>query len=67
MDPNVAWSNLIDAIENDDWVEAAEIADTLLDWTVKGGFPPDITGKHAVDRLIVRNLAEAVAAWDVMV
>ena len=64
MDPNAAWSNLTNAIEAERWVEAAEIADELLCWIVKGGFPPEITGRHPIDRLITRSLCESVAAWD---
>lgn len=66
MDPNVAFQNLCTFIEDDEWGDAAEVADALLDWTVKGGLPPTITGKPAVDRLITCNLCEAVSAWDVV-
>lgn len=52
------------ALEAERWVEAGEIADELIEWLIKGGFPPEITGSMATDKLITRSLAESIAAWD---
>jgi hypothetical protein len=41
MDPHVAWNNLIAAYVRHDWYHVQEIALTLLQWLLRGGFPPD--------------------------
>jgi hypothetical protein len=64
MDPNQAWHDLAVAIVEDDWMRGAEIADGLLDWLRKDGFPPTITGRRAFDVLVVGSTCESIAAWD---
>lgn len=65
MDIQVAWQNLLFAIERGLWGEASEIADDVLEWLAKDGMPPKILGKPLVDKLIAKSLAESVAGWDV--
>ena len=65
MDIQVAWQNLVSAIEQGLWGEASEIADDVLEWLAKDGLPPTIIGKPFVDKLIAKALAESVAGWDV--
>jgi hypothetical protein len=65
MDPNAAWLALAQAVADDEWETAAEIADNLLTWLARGGFPPTITGLRAFDALAARRACEAVACWDV--
>jgi len=64
MDPNQVWSDLARAIERDDWDEATELAEMLVDWIERQGFPPTITGNTAFDRIVTAATAKAVAAWE---
>lgn len=65
MDIQVAWQNLVSAIEKGLWDEASDVADDVLEWLAKDGMPPKILGKPLIDKLIARSIAESVAAWDV--
>ena len=40
MDPQAAWEQLQEAYGNADWESARELAQALLDWLDRGGFPP---------------------------
>lgn len=42
MDPVAAWRDLINALVQLDWERASELAQALLDWMRRGGFPPDV-------------------------
>lgn len=64
MDPNQTWSDLSRAIERDDWDEATELAEMLVDWIERQGCPPTITGIAAFDRIITAATAHAVATWE---
>jgi hypothetical protein len=64
MDPNQTWSDLSRAIERDDWDEATDLGEALVDWIERGGFPPTITGIQAFDRIVTAATAQAVAAWE---
>ena len=64
MDPNAAWNAIRSAIEDARWTEANELADGLLDWLVKGGFPPKITGVQPFDRIVAKVTCEAFCGWD---
>lgn len=65
MDIQVAWQNLVSAIEQGLWDEASDVADDVLEWLAKDGMPPKILGKPLIDKLIARSLAESVAGGDV--
>ena len=65
MDPNRTWQELVDAVRNDDWVPAADLAEVLLDWLNRDGFPPNITGIREFDRVAARAVCDAVAAWEI--
>lgn len=65
MDPNAAWTALAQAISEDDWQEAATIADGLLTWLNRGGFPPAITRTSAFDTIVAKATCESIASWDV--
>jgi hypothetical protein len=67
MDPNQAWRDLSEAISKDQWRLAAELADGLLEWLGRDGFPPAITGIAVVDTIVTRATCEAVACWDLVV
>lgn len=64
MDPNQTWHDLARAIERDDWDEATDLAEMLVDWIERQGFPPTITGIAAFDRIVVAATAQAVATWE---
>ena len=40
MDPDVCFSMILDGIAGEDWTGAAEHAENLRAWMMKGGFPP---------------------------
>ncbi len=65
MDPNAAWLALAQAIAGDDWEQAGTVADGLLSWLNRGGFPPVITGVPAFDALVAKATCESIATWDV--
>jgi hypothetical protein len=44
MDPQVTWQELLDAWRRGDWNVVAEVADALLEWIRKSGFPPETMG-----------------------
>ena len=64
MDVNETWRDLSQAVEQDDWQEASQLAETLGEWINKGGFPPTITGNAEFDRIVARATAESIAAWE---
>ena len=40
MDPPATWEQLQEAYGNADWETARELAQALLEWLDRGGFPP---------------------------
>ncbi len=44
MDPQAAWNEMLEAIDQRDWEQAAEPAEALLEWMRKGGVPPQTSG-----------------------
>jgi hypothetical protein len=40
VDPQATWNELHDAVADRDWERVEELADALLEWIGKGGFPP---------------------------
>jgi hypothetical protein len=40
MDPQAAWNQLQEAYRIRDWEAVRELAQSLLDWLERGGFPP---------------------------
>ena len=65
MDPNQAWSDLAQAVEDNDWGAATAIAENLAEWIAKDGLPPRITGRTGFDRIIVRATVQSIATWEV--
>ena len=64
MDPNAAWKELSDAYQDQDADRYVELAEGLLEWLRKGGFPPTITKHQAFDRMVA--LALCTHARDVV-
>lgn len=40
MDPQSTWNDLLEARSQRDWNRAEELANALLDWMQRRGFPP---------------------------
>ena len=40
MDPQAAWDHLLEAYTHGDWSVVEELAEGLLKWLHRGGFPP---------------------------
>lgn len=61
MDPNKAWADLLGMLESpDDWEGLRDLADGLLQWLAKGGFPPELSGIPSLDGPTVRAVASVV-------
>ena len=45
MDPQAAWNELLCAWRCCQWHVVAELAEALLAWLAKGGFPPETTAR----------------------
>lgn len=43
MDANQTWIDLSQAVADEKWLRAAEIAEDLFEWLARGGFLPKIT------------------------
>jgi hypothetical protein len=69
MDPNKAWQALSEEFEGEqtDWQALGEVAEALLTWLKRDGFPPKITGNAAFDKLIALRACEALVDWNVCV
>ncbi|MBX3436988.1 MAG: hypothetical protein KF861_05825 [Planctomycetaceae bacterium] len=64
MDPQATWTELLEALIEDDWPAAAEAAEALAEWLDRGGFAPRITTalppEHPLHRAFARVLCEQV-------
>lgn len=46
MDPQACWNDLLDSLADRDWDRVEELAEALLTWLDRGGFPPRaVTGR----------------------
>ena len=43
MDPQATWDDLLSAYAEGDWDRVEELAEALLQWLKRGGFPPRAT------------------------
>ena len=50
MDPQAAWDQLLAAYADRDWQQIDELACGLLDWLNRGGFPPQTSPSHQLDK-----------------
>ena len=57
MDPQATWDELLEARLERDWDRAEELANALLDWMQRSGFPLDTVG----DRRLGTRWHHAVA------
>ena len=60
MDPNVTWTELLQALIDDDWPAAHEAAETLAEWLRTGGFPPQLVTHFPPEHPLHRQFAQAV-------
>ncbi len=62
MDPNRAWRELADAYQAQELDQCVELAEGLVQWLAKDGYPPTITRHQAFDRHVVKSACEAILA-----
>ena len=60
MDPDAAMKDLLDAVHVRDWDRVDELAEGLLSWMEKRGFPPTTLGPKELGRVWHRALATFV-------
>lgn len=62
MDPHATWRDMQNALKDEDWELAIELAEALLTWLKGGGFPP-LIGDKDLPYGWHRKLAEAGATF----
>jgi len=62
MDPHATWRDMQNALKDEDWELAIELAEALLTWLKGGGFPP-VIGDKDLPYGWHRKLAEAGATF----
>ena len=60
MDPQVTWTELLQARMERDWDRAEELAENLMGWMDKKGFPPETVGSRTIGRGWHRAVAQFV-------
>ena len=60
MEPCATWTELLQALIDDDWPAALEAAETLAEWLRKGGFPPQIVTQFPPEHPLHRQFAQTV-------
>jgi len=63
MDPHFAWDLLLDTYVDGEWEAVAILAEDLLAWMSKGGFPPRLTVEPRLDERWQRAIAEAACRF----
>ena len=62
MDPHATWRDMQSAVIGEDWDFAVELAEALLGWLKRGGFPP-VIGDKDLPYGWHRQIAEAGAKY----
>lgn len=57
MDPQATWNRLLEEWESRNWLDVSELAEALLEWLSKDGFPPDTMGNRRLGADWHRELA----------
>ena len=57
MDPQQTWTDLLDALKQNDHDESRELAEALLEWLRRGGFPPIVVGDESLGADWHRSIA----------
>jgi len=60
MDPQQTWTDMLDALKQNDHDEAKELAGALLEWLGKGGFPPIVVGDESIGADWHRTIAAVI-------
>ena len=60
MDPHATWTELLQALLDDDWPAALDAAETLAGWLRRGGFPPQIVTHFPPEHSLHRRFAQIV-------
>ncbi len=60
MDPDAAWYEISEYVQNAEWAEARERALDLRHWLETGGLAPKITGHESFDRIAAKAACNAV-------
>lgn len=63
MDPQVAWSDLLETYANGDWAAVEDLADGLLHWLTHGGFPPQTVPNQGLGADWHRHIALAACRF----
>ena len=63
MDPQAAWEQLLDAYADQDWDLVEELADGLIHWVERGGFPPRATTGSDLGQLWDKAIAVAACRF----
>jgi len=59
MDPQATWNSLLEEWAECNWLDVSELAEALLEWLSKDGFPPETMGTHRMGADWNRTLALA--------
>ena len=46
MDPQTTWNSLLEEWAKRNWLDVSELAEALLEWLSKDGFPPKTIGSR---------------------
>lgn len=57
MDPQATWNSLLEEWAERNWLDVSELAEALLEWLSKDGFPPDTMGNRNLGADWHRELA----------
>lgn len=63
MDPQATWTSLLDAWAERNWDDVVELAEALLGWLSKEGFPPETVGGKSMGADWNRALALAMCRF----
>lgn len=63
MDPQATWDSLLSEWAAGNWLDVYELAEALLQWLSKDGFPPETMGKKSLGADWNRVQATAMATF----
>jgi len=63
MDPQATWDALLEEWTQCNWLDVSELAEALLEWLDKEGFPPETMGTRSMGADWNRVLAVAVCKF----
>ena len=64
MDPNAAWLELMDAFRQLDWDRVHELAEGLLQWMDRDGFPPETSVRNSANGVVADSLWSLGSEWN---